>query len=128
MAQRLVRRLDDTNKQAYDPSQEEVEHIKKILDTLPESVQKPTLEGLKLYKPGKSDDNPYGYRGQLALREQFLMTGDILHLMQGGNRATTTDEIEQAAVKSGMKTMLHDGILKVCAGQTTLDEISRVLG
>lgn len=128
MAQRLVRRLDDTTKQAYDASPEEVEHIKQVLQTLPQNVQKPNLEGLKLYKPGKSADNPYGYRGQLALREQFLMSGEILKLMQGGNRATTTDEIEQAAVVSGMKTMRHDGFLKVVKGETTLEEVIRVLG
>ena len=56
------------------------------------------------------------------------MTGEILKLMQGGNVVTTTDEIETAAVKSGMKTLKQDAVLKVCAGQTTLDEIIRVLG
>lgn len=128
MAQRLVRKLDDTIKQVYEPSAEEKAYIDKIVQTLPDGVEKPPLYGLKLYKPGKSADNPYGYRGQLALREQFLMSGEILRLMQGGNRATSTEEIEQAAIKSGMKTMHHDAILKVCAGETTLDEVLRVLG
>lgn len=128
MAQRLVRKLDDTSKQAYNPSEDEKAYIHKVLQTLPEGIQKPSPDSLQLYKPGKSAENPYGYRGQLALREQFLMSGPILQLMQGGNKATTTEEIEQAAVKSGMKTMRHDAILKVCAGQTTLDEVIRVLG
>lgn len=128
MAQRLVRKLDDDTKQAYDASDEERAYIQKVVSTFPEGSQKPSLENLKLFKPGKSNDNPYGYRGQLALREQFLMSGEILKLMQGGNMATTTEEIEQAAIKSGMKTMRHDAILKVCAGQTTLDEVIRVLG
>lgn len=128
MAQRLVRKLDDTNKIAYQPTQDEKQYIQRVLETLPPSLNKPTLDNLTLYKPGSSADNPYGYRGQLALREQFLMTGEILKLMQGGNTATSTDEIEQAAVKSGMKTMRHDAILKVCAGETTLDEVIRVLG
>jgi type II secretory ATPase GspE/PulE/Tfp pilus assembly ATPase PilB-like protein len=128
MAQRLVRKLDDTTKQAYDPTPEELAYIEKVINTLPSTIQKPNLDGIKLYKAGKSAENPYGYRGQLALREQFLMSGEILKLMQGGNMATTKDEIEQAAVASGMKTMRHDAILKVCAGQTTLDEVIRVLG
>jgi type II secretory ATPase GspE/PulE/Tfp pilus assembly ATPase PilB-like protein len=128
MAQRLVRKLDDTTKQAYDPTPEELAYIEKVINTLPSTIQKPNLDGIKLYKAGKSAENPYGYRGQLALREQFLMSGEILKLMQGGNMATTTDEIEQAAVASGMKNMRHDAILKVCAGQTTLDEVIRVLG
>ncbi len=128
MAQRLVRKLDDATKQAYAPTQEELDYIKSVINNLPETVQKPDLNNLSLYKPGSSADNPYGFRGQLALREQFLMTGDILKVMQGGNKSTTTEEIESSAVKSGMKTMLHDGILKVCSGETTLEEITRVLG
>ncbi len=128
MAQRLVRKLDDASKEAYEPSEVEMARIKSVIETMPEGSEKPNLEGLKLYKPGKSADNPYGYRGQIALREQFVMSGDILKLMQGGNKATTTDEIEQAAIKSGMKTLLHDGILKAIAGSTTLDEIARVIG
>lgn len=128
MAQRLVRKLDDDSKQAYDPSPEERAYIEKALSAMPEGAERPNLDTLKLYKPGATADNPYGYRGQIALREQFVMSGDILKLMQGGNKATTTDEIEEAAVRSGMKTMRHDGILKACAGETTLDEVTRVLG
>ncbi len=128
MAQRLVRRLDDQSKQAYTPTEAELAQIKATLDSLPEQYERPSLDGLQLYKPGKTADNPYGYRGQIALREQFVMTGEILELMQGGNMATTTNDIEAAAIKSGMKTLIHDGILKVISGQTTLEEISRVLG
>ncbi len=128
MAQRLVRKLDDTSKQAYDPSPEELAVIKKVVDTFPVSFQKPALDGIKLYKPGSSADNPYGYRGQIALREQFLMSGEIMKLLQGGNTATTTDDIEKAAIASGMSTMLQNGILKVLNGETTLEEIYRVIG
>lgn len=128
MAQRLVRKLDNNSKVEYQPSEEEKQYIQSVLDTMPENVQKPDLNNLKLFKPQPSADNPYGYKGQLAVREQFIMNEEILKLLQGGNTSTSTQEIEQNAVKSGMKTMLHDGILKVCAGQTTLDEISRVLG
>lgn len=128
MAQRLVRKLDKATKQAYTPTDEERNYIQKILDTLPGEVQAPDINSLQLYKPGKSPDNPYGYRGQVALREQFMMSGAILQLMQAGNTATSTEQIEAAAVSSGMKTMRHDGILKVCAGETTLDEVIRVLG
>jgi type II secretory ATPase GspE/PulE/Tfp pilus assembly ATPase PilB-like protein len=128
MAQRLVRKLDETTKQNYQATEQEKSYIQKILDNMPENSPRPSLDNLQLYKPGKSSDNPYGFRGQIALREQFLMSGQILSLMQSGNTATSTNEIEQTAIKSGMKTMLHDGILKVIDGQTTLDEVVRVLG
>lgn len=128
MAQRLVRRLDDASKQAYDPSGAELKVIQDVLAGLPEGVAKPKLEDFKFFKPGKSAENPYGYRGQIAVREQFQMTGAILELLQKGNTATSTDEIEAAAIKSGMMTMKQQAILKVCAGETTLEEVLRVIG
>jgi type II secretory ATPase GspE/PulE/Tfp pilus assembly ATPase PilB-like protein len=127
MAQRLVRRLDETSKQSYVPDGVTKQKIKEVIDTLPEGIAKPNLESLQLYKPGSSADNPYGFRGQIALREQFLMTPQIRELFQQNNKLTTQD-IEDAAIKGGMTTMLQDGILKAIAGQTTLEEVYRVVG
>lgn len=128
MAQRLVRRLDDASKQPYDPSGAELKLIQDVLSGLPEGIPAPKLEDFKFFKPGKSAENPYGYRGQIAVREQFLMSGAILELLQKGNTATSTDQIEAAAVKSGMLTMKQNAILRVCAGETTLEEVLRVIG
>ncbi|MDQ5972184.1 MAG: hypothetical protein QG553_343 [Patescibacteria group bacterium] len=127
MAQRLVRKLDDKTKEAYQADEATVARIKSIVDTLPEGIAKPDLTKLKLYKPGKSAENPFGYTGQVALREQFLMTGEIGKLLAEG-KATSTQDIEAAAIKSGMRTMIQDGILKVIAGETTLEEVYRVVG
>lgn len=128
MAQRLVRRLDDASKQPYDPGGAELKQIQDVLAGLPEGVPKPKLEDFKFFKPGKSAENPYGYRGQIAVREQFTMSGAILELLQQGNTATSTEQIEAAAVKSGMMTMKQNAILRVCAGETTLEEVLRVIG
>jgi type II secretory ATPase GspE/PulE/Tfp pilus assembly ATPase PilB-like protein len=128
MAQRLVRRLDDATKQAYAPSEAELAKLKEVIDTLPAGMERPSLEGLQLYKPGSSADNPYGYRGQLAIREQFTMNGDIRSLLEKVNVVLSAQEIEAAAIRSGMSTMLQDATLKVIAGQTTLEEIYRVVG
>lgn len=127
MAQRLVRRLDDKIKQAYQPDQRTLEIIDRVIAGLPEHVEKPNLENLQLYKPGKSAENPYGFNGQIALREQFLMTGFVLELLQGSSKLSTQD-IEDAAVKNGMTTMLQDGVLKAIRGETTLEEVYRVVG
>lgn len=128
MAQRLVRRLDDSLKQPYSPSELELKKINEIVSSLPEGTDRPNLENLQLYKPGTSAENPYGYNGQLAIREQFTMTGEMRHLLEQGRTELTTHEIEKAAAKSGMRTMLQDAMLKVIAGETTLDEIYRVVG
>lgn len=128
MAQRLVRRLDADTKIPYEPSAAEMERIRTVIDGLPTTVEKPNLEGLQLFKPGHSTENPYGYEGQLAIREQFRMTGQIRELLQTTTRVLSTDDVEAAAIASGMRTMMQDGILKVVAGETTLEEVYRVLG
>lgn len=128
MAQRLVRRLDDASKQAYTPDQATLMRLREVIDTLPEGTERPNLEGLQLYHPGSSADNPYGFTGQLAIREQFTMDGEVRRVLTQSATALTTDMIEGAAIKSGMRTMRQDGILKAVTGQTTLEEIYRVLG
>lgn len=128
MAQRLVRKLDDDTKQAYEPDEASLAKIKQVIDGLPEGIEKPSLEGLKLYKPGRSDDNPYGYRGQIAVREQFTMSAELRTLLESGNKSLSAQQIEEAAIKSGMKTMLQDAMLHVIAGETTLEEVYRVIG
>jgi len=128
MAQRLLRRLDEDTKQAYTPSEADWKQINSVLDTLPEGMERPNLDGLQLYKPGSSDSNPYGYEGQIAVREQFMMSGALHELLENSKTRITTQAIEAAATHSGMRTMRQDGMLKVIAGQTTLDELTRVIG
>lgn len=127
MAQRLVRRLDDATKQAYEPDEKTKNWLKQVVASLPAGTEHPPLEGLKLYKPGTSADNPFGFKGQIALREQFTMTGKVGELITNGHNLTT-QQIESAAVASGMRTMLQDGVLHVLNGETTLDELFRVVG
>jgi type IV pilus assembly protein PilB len=127
MAQRLVRRLDDSLKKPYEPDENTLKHLQEVLDTLPPDVEKPDLNGIQLYEPGSSTENPFGYTGQIALREQFMMEGEIRHLLETGH-GLTTQQIEAAAIKSGMRTMLQDAVLKAIAGETTLSEVYRVLG
>lgn len=127
MAQRLVRKLDDAVKQPYAPDEATKKTIQGVLDTLPDGTERPNLESLKLYKPGSSPDNPFGFKGQIALREQFTMNGEVDALLRSG-KDFSAETIEQAAIKNGMTTMLQDGVLKAIAGQTTLEEVYRVVG
>lgn len=128
MAQRLVRKLDDALKQQYDPSERELKKIHEVINSLPESVPRPPLEGLKLYKPGSSPENPYGYTDRIALREQFRMTPAIRELFESKGMNLVAQDVEAAASRDGMMTMEQKGILKVIAGETTFDEIYRVVG
>lgn len=128
MAQRLIRRLDDSTKQARDPSEAEWKQVNDVINGLPKAIPKPDLNALKLYEPGKSEANPYGYQGQLAIREQFMMSEPIRHILESPQITATTQNLEEAAAQSGMRTMQQDGMLKVVAGETTLEELYRVVG
>lgn len=128
MAQRLLRKLDDKTKQPYQATPGEIAKIQEVIGSMPPDRQKPDLTNLKLFKPGKSDQNPYGFDGQIAIREQFTMSEPIRHLLENPKIKVSTQAIEDAAKQSNMLTMLQDGMLKVVAGQTTLDELYRVVG
>lgn len=127
IGQRLVRKLDDASKISYEPDEKTKQHIRDVLANLPPSVNKPDLDHITLYKPGKSQDNPFGYSGRIVVMEQMLCDDDIQELLRGDPYTLNPDSIEKAAIKNGMLTMEQDGILKALAGQTTLEELYRML-
>ncbi len=104
MAQRLVRRLDDASKQEYIPDDAMKRQIDTVLNTLPPNMQKPDVSSIKLYKPGVSAENPFGYKGQIAVREQFQMTPGIQELLRLPLGQVTTEMLEKKAVEDGMLT------------------------
>ncbi|WP_130649924.1 GspE/PulE family protein [Egicoccus halophilus] len=65
-----------------------------------------------------------GYRGRLALHEVLTVTEDIERLAVA---RASSEEISRVAVAQGMQTLRQDGLAKVLLGQTTLEEIGRVV-
>ncbi len=65
-----------------------------------------------------------GYKGRIAIQEFLIVNEEIGELLDNN---ATTHEIEQAAIRSGMKKIQQDGIDKSLSGLTTLDEIHRVV-
>jgi len=128
MAQRLVRTLDERTKQPYKPEANVLASLQEVINTLPEGVPRPDLNNLTLYKAIPSPENPFGYAGQVPIREQLQMTPGIQQLLKQPPAQITTESLEKMAIQDGMITMLQDGILKACAGITTLEEVYRVVG
>lgn len=65
-----------------------------------------------------------GYIGRIGIFELLKLDKEIKELiMQRAN----ADEIERKAVELGMTPMFEDGVAKVLTGQTTLDELMRVI-
>ena len=115
MAQRLVRRLDPSSAEAYEPLPELVAELG--LDKL--TSQRP----IRLYRPEPSAENPSGFRGRLAIIEQLTMNDALRRLLM---QHADASDIERAARASGMRTMYEDGLRKALAGLTTIEEVLRV--
>ena len=64
-----------------------------------------------------------GYSGRVALYEVMPVHGLGRVLLHG-----STDEIFDAAVGAGMRTLREDGVRLSLAGVTTLEEVRRVTG
>lgn len=128
MAQRLVRRLDDATKQAYQPDEALRAQLKAVIDSLPAGIERPDVNSLTLYKAGTSATNPFGFNGQVAIREQLQMTPGIQQLLRLPPNQITTEMLQQKAQADGMITMLQDGVLKAIQGITTIEEVYRVVG
>ena len=127
LAQRLVRRLDDKTKVAYTPDETTRQWIKDNLGELPPGFEAPDIDSVQLYRPGNSPDAPFGYVGRIMIMEQLLVDDEIQKFIRGDLADVSVKDIETVARGQGMLTMKQDGILRVLAGETTLEEINRVL-
>jgi len=65
-----------------------------------------------------------GYRGRGGVFQFLTMTEEVCRLAA---REAPTHEIEAAAAAAGMRTLWEDGVDKVVAGLTTVDELRRIL-
>ncbi|MEJ7688587.1 MAG: hypothetical protein WKG52_17325 [Variovorax sp.] len=64
--------------------------------------------------------NNTGYKGRVGIHELMVMSRELRRMVQSGDRA---EALQSAALKEGMHTLRQDGIAKVLAGLTTIDEI-----
>ncbi len=127
VAQRLVRKLSATKK-ARPATEAETKYIREVLkDISQEKLTGVDLENITLYDPVPSETDPFGYNGRTVLMEQLIVTEEIQAFIRGEVANINTDEIEKAAKRNGMLTLEQKGILAVLRGETTLEEISRVV-
>ena len=127
IAQRLVRRLDDSSKEEYTPDEATVKWVKEVLSDLPEGVEKPDLDNFKLWKPVSTSDSPFGYNGRIVLMEQLMMSEELQKYIRGDITETNTETIEATAKAQGMVTLLQAGVLAALDGRTTLEEVNRAI-
>ncbi len=127
IAQRLVRRLDDSSKEAYEPEESVKQWIRTVLKDLPARVEKPDLDNITLYRPVVTADSPFGYSGRMVVMEQLVVTEEIQKFLRGDITDIHADVIAKTARENGMVTLQEYGVLAALRGETTIEEINRVL-
>ena len=115
MAQRLARRLCDC-KEAYTPEPAALDRIGFAYD----ERKLPTLYRAK----GCKKCNGIGYKGRMGVHEVLVMSENLERLAVENASA---DEIKRQAVAEGMLTLREDGFEKCRMGQTSIEEILRVV-
>lgn len=132
IAQRLVRRLGSARKK-YNLSKAELENLGKLV-SLPRMLailknekvisKDDDWDSVPFYKPDVPKDGGDGYQGRIGIHEALKVTDSIRSLIM---KDATSKEIEDQAKKEGMMTMLEDGIFKCVLGETTIEEVLRVI-
>ncbi|MEN6431017.1 MAG: ATPase, T2SS/T4P/T4SS family [Coriobacteriales bacterium] len=81
-------------------------------------------KGLRLFGPkGCNECGGTGYRGRVGLFEIMEMNDELSRLFL---REAPSEQIREAAIASGMRTLRRDALDKVATGMTSLEEVDRV--
>ncbi len=113
LAQRLVRKLCQNCKEPYEPSVHERRQIERLSGPI-EQLYRPT---------GCSRCRNLGYSGRIGIYELFIPDDAMFDLISHG---APLNELREAAKAAGMVPLRVDGMEKVRAGITTLEEVYRV--
>jgi len=132
IGQRLVRKLAD-DKLPYILTKAERDELGQkvdldlVLRTLKEEKivkDDATWNDIPFYHPKEKGQTEDGYKGRMGIHEVLEISPTIKDLVM---QQKTGDDIEAQARKEGMLTMLEDGIFKAARGQTSIEEVLRVI-
>jgi len=76
------------------------------------------------HSPGCKACDGTGYKGRLGFHELLTVSRDLRRLVQRGARA---EELQEQAMREGMRTLRQDGVEKVLQGLTSLDEVRTIV-
>jgi type IV pilus assembly protein PilB len=118
LAQRLARKLCTHCCEMYTPSVDELIEARVSADVAAAS------DGMVLYrKRGCPRCSQTGYRGRIGIFQLLLMNEALGEL---AIRKASRDEVEREAMAGGMHTLWDDGLAKIAAGLTSIEELARV--
>lgn len=116
VVQRLLRRLCPHCLQWRTPTAQEAEKLQALAQTIP--LQLPVACGC-------GQCRSTGYKGRFVVAEVFELTDAVRDLIVNKN---SLSELKSVVYKDKSQRLLAQAMAKVAAGQTTLEEVSRVVG
>jgi type IV pilus assembly protein PilB len=116
LAQRLARRLCEHCKELYTPTKDEL-----FAARIPEELRHGKTELFR--RNGCVRCRQTGYSGRIGIFQLLAMNEELSTLAA---RKASHEELERAAMEEGMTTLWFDGIEKVLAGLTSVEELARV--
>ena len=115
MAQRLVRKICSKCAETYKPTEREMRQLGALAGQ---------VQDVELTRGTGCQNCAYtGYSGRIGIFEIFLITEEVQHLIY---EQVNSSDLRNKARELGMRTLREDGLRKVIAGQTTLEEVFRV--
>jgi type IV pilus assembly protein PilB len=124
LAQRLLRRLCPACKTALPLAGDVKKKIDEIVTTIVDTSEVPPMPSSVYTAKGCEKCNMTGYKGRIGIYEGIKLTEEVNAVVENEGGET---EIAKAALPQGILTMTQDGILKVLAGITSIDELERVI-
>jgi general secretion pathway protein E len=115
VAQRLIRLVCQRCREAYQPDEAELAEL---------GLKPNSRRSMRIFRAkGCQACLETGYRDRTGIYEFLRMTEGIKSLVL---KTSDANQIKQAAVAQGMKTLRDDGIRKAVEGRTTISEVLRI--
>lgn len=115
LAQRLIRRICPHCRRAYQPTTEELAQV---------GFTQEQVTGKTIYEAvGCAKCSGNGYRGRMGVYELLAMSMRIRELLFQGS---DSQQLRAAALEGGMTSLQEDGMRKVLAGSSTIDEVLEI--
>lgn len=124
MAQRLVRTLDPATKRKRPTTDEEKRLIERVFSTASDESVKPASYNEVWTAGGDASSEDSGYKGRTGVYEAIFMDDELGAFLRDNPSA---GDIAKHVERQGFLTMAQDGILKALNGETSLEEVLRVV-
>lgn len=121
------------NNPAVSAAEYEETKLDKALSATAAEIEKEEAErefdfkNIVLYDPVVTPEDPFGYSGRTVIMEQLVVDDEIAKFIRGDVADINVKEIEKTAKANGMLTLEQKGVIAALRGETTLEEVSRVI-